>query len=175
MDVRRHVRRAGNGKHAAIAIEEMLVDCERLTARHQRFVIDPKPARVCQFRGVECCSCVEFVKAGCEIWIIREPRGRSGNIVFYIESGAQLEDILSTLVSHVKKERFHLKFFRVAFGTRQCECYRRNLALPVTCELALHFKTVCAACRRLRKNLNSAGAQRALEVHKHPTSASEIC
>ena len=49
MYVRGHVGRAGNWKHLAIAIEEMFVDCEWLTSRHQRFVVDPKSARVCEF------------------------------------------------------------------------------------------------------------------------------
>src|SRR5687768_13550040 len=42
MNVGGHVGRARDGKHFAVAIEEIIVDGQWLAARHQRFVVEPE-------------------------------------------------------------------------------------------------------------------------------------
>ncbi len=87
MHVGSHVSRAGNRKHFPVAIEEMLVDCERLTTGQYQVrkrglpplflrgraplpdlfnFVDPETGRVCELDRVEGCSCVDFVKTGRE-------------------------------------------------------------------------------------------------------------
>ena len=63
MNVGSHVSGAGDGKDFAVAIEEMIVDSQRLATREQLLVVKPKPGVV-----------FKEVRRAIDLRLEREPR-----------------------------------------------------------------------------------------------------